>query len=124
MAVRLRPAPTKLLAVLLLMQWGTAFAHCLRLPPLGATFEVEICTAEGSHRVALPLGEGDGHGGHAAVPSCPACLGPAGVALPAPAIGLAPPPPLAQAADPPPPPSPAPLPQPPRSCQPRAPPTS
>ena len=128
MGVRLRPALTKLLVVLLLMQWGTAFAHCLRLAAPAGTFEVEICTPEGIHRVALPLdegqGEGDGHGGHAAVPPCPACLGPGGVALPAPAIGLAPPLVLAQAADPPPPPSPAPLPQPPRSCQPRAPPTS
>jgi hypothetical protein len=120
----MRPALTKLLVVLLLMQWGTAFAHCLRLAAPAATFEVEICTAEGIHRLVLPLGEGDGHGGHAAVPPCPACLGPGGVALPAPAIGLAPPLLLAQAADPPPPPAPTPLPQPPRSCQPRAPPTS
>lgn len=124
--MRCRPALTKLLVVLLLMQWGTAFGHCLRLaaPPAGLT--VEICTAEGIHRVVMPSGEedGDGHDGHAGILPCPACQGPAAPALPPPAVALAVPLVLAQAADHPAPAPSAPLPQPPRSCQPRAPPTS
>jgi len=47
--VTIRPALTKLLVVLLLLQWGTAFGHCLSLTQRGAAqadgFAVEICTA-------------------------------------------------------------------------------
>ena len=128
--VRLRPALTKLLAVLLLLQWGTAFAHCLRLaaPDAGSPggLTVEICTADGVHRIVMPVerGEGDDHGGHAAIPPCPACLGPAAPALTPPPVVLAAPLLLAQAADPPAPRPAVPLPNPAPSCQPRAPPTS
>jgi hypothetical protein len=126
--VRLRPALTKLLVVLLLLQWGTAFAHCLRLAAPPDAFAVEICTPEGIHRVVMmpadPDADHDGHGSHATVPPCPACLGPASPALTPPTVALAAPVQLAQAADPPPPPPiPAPAPRP-SSCQPRAPPTS
>ena len=126
--MRLRPALTKLLVVLLLMQWGTAFAHCLRLAAPAAEFAVEICTADGIHRIVMmpadPDAEHDGHDNHAAVPPCPACLGPAAPALTPPTVTLGAPVLLVQAADPPPPaPLPAPAPRP-SSCQPRAPPTS
>jgi hypothetical protein len=116
------PALTRLLAALLLMQWGTAFAHCAKAAAPVA-FAIEICTADGVHRVALPIEEDDRREDRVAPPVCPACQGPAAFAIPAPEAMLAAPIRLAQAADPPPPPSP-PLPLPPRSCQPRAPPTS
>jgi hypothetical protein len=124
--VRCRPALTKLLAVLLLLQWGTAFAHCLRLAAPMEGLTVEICTADGVHRIVMPVErdeEGD-HGGHAAIPPCPACLGPAAPALTPPPVVLAPPLLLAQAADPPAPRPAPPAPSPAPSCQPRAPPTS
>ena len=125
--VRLRPALMKLLAVLLLLQWGTAFAHCLRLAAPVEGLTVEICTADGVHRIVMPVeqpGEGGDHGGHAAIPPCPACLGPAAPALTPPTVVLAPPLLLAQAADPPAPRPASPVPAPAPSCQPRAPPTS
>jgi hypothetical protein len=123
--VRLRPALTKLLVVLLLMQWGTAFAHCLRLAAPMDGFAVEICAADGVHRIVMmPLEEGEAPSddGHAA-PSCPACLGPAAAGLVPPPVTLRAPLVFVQAADPPAPP-PAPRPAPTPSCQPRAPPTS
>jgi hypothetical protein len=126
--VRLRPALTRLLVLLLLMQWGTAFGHCLRLAAPGDDFVVEICTAEGIHRVAL-ADTGDQTDDDQDAPPmlaglCPACAGPAAVALPAPPVTLAAPVILAQAVDPPAPPPQPTSPLPPRSCQPRAPPTS
>jgi hypothetical protein len=126
---------TKLLVVLLLLQWGTAFAHCLALGQRGAGqadgLTVEICTADGIHRVVMPLqpageqnSDGDDHDGHGTALLCPACRGPADFALTPPPVVLAAPILLAQAADPPPAPRiPAPTPQP-SPCQPRAPPTS
>ncbi|WP_372618467.1 DUF2946 family protein [Falsiroseomonas sp.] len=121
--MRNRPLLTALLATLLLLQWGTAFAHCLKLAAPAATLAVEICTTEGLRQVALPLEEHGHDPGHvAAAGLCPACQGPAAAALPAPPVTLAPPVLLAQSADPPRPSSPAPGPTPPRSCQPRAPP--
>jgi hypothetical protein len=124
--VRRFPALTRLLAVLLLLQWGTAFAHCLRLAaPDPDVLHLALCTPDGLRTVAVgPDGQQapQEHGAHAGV-SCPACLGPGEVAPPVPEVGFAPPLVLAQAADPPPP-APPPVPQPPRSCQPRAPPTS
>ncbi len=123
--MRIRPTLTRLLVVLLLMQWGTAFGHCLRLAAPAEGLTVEICTAEGIRHVTLPVEDGEGsHHGIAGALSCPACLGPAAAALPAPAVGLAPPLLLVQSADPPPAPAPAPRPAPSPSCQPRAPPTS
>jgi hypothetical protein len=121
--VRRFPALTRLLAVLLLMQWGTAFAHCLNLAA-PAAFTVEICTADGIHRVSLPIEGDERHEDHRAAAICPVCQGPGAVALAAPEPVMPPPVVLAQAADPPPPPPGPPPPLPPRSCQPRAPPTS
>lgn len=122
--MRLRPALTRLLVVLLLLQWGTAFGHCLRFAGPAEGFAVEICTPDGIHRVVLPAEEGDGtpHAMPGAV--CPACQGPAAVALPPPPVALVAPLLLAQAADPPPPRPSQPRPAPTPYCQPRAPPTS
>ncbi len=123
--MRRRPALTRLLAALLLLQWGLAFGHCLRLVAPAHALTVEICTAQGIHRVVLPPEREDGAGHHDhAFPAgvCPACQGPAAAALPAPPVALVPPLLLAQAADPPPAPPSSPVPLPPRSCQPRGPP--
>ncbi len=121
--MRRRPALTRLIAALLLLQWGTAFGHCLALAAPAQAFTIEICTAEGIHRVALPIGDEGDQSDHALAPGmCPACQGPGAVALPVPPVTLAAPILLAQAADPPPPAPSGPGPLPPRSCQPRAPP--
>ena len=83
---RTRPRPARLLALLLLLQWGTAFAHCLR--PLAAAaggHGVEICSAEGLKTVLLddegrPVPEpAPGHDA-----TCPGRCGPAAVEPPAP----------------------------------------
>lgn len=120
----MRPALTRLLVCLLLLQWGTAFAHCLKLAAPGEVLHLEICTAEGLRSVAISAA-GDDAPAEQAAPggACPACAGPAALALPTPEARIAPPLIFAQAADPPPT-APAPAPLPPRSCQPRAPPTS
>jgi hypothetical protein len=122
--VRLRPALTRLLVVLLLLQWGTAFAHCLRLAAPGDLLHLEICSAEGIRTVAISSREDGEAPAPQAQPSpfCPACLGPGALTMPPPEATVAPPLLLAQATDPPrtPPANPPPLP--PRSCQPRAPP--
>jgi hypothetical protein len=121
--VRRFPALTRLLALLLLLQWGTAFAHCLRLAAPAEVLHLDICTSEGLRTVAVTPEDGaPAEEGHAAA-ICPACLGPAAPALPTPELTLAPTLRFVQAADPPPP-APPPVPLPPRSCQPRAPPTS
>ena len=82
---RMRSRLARLLALLLLLQWGTAFAHCLR--PLAATaggHGTEICTAEGFKAVLL---DDEGRpvrksaAGHAV---CPVCRGPAALAPPTP----------------------------------------
>jgi hypothetical protein len=122
--VTLRPLLTRLLVVLLLMQWGTAFAHCLRLAGGAPGLTIEICSPDGLRHVTIPADDGDDGKPALAAPLCPACLGPAAVALPAPEVTIAPPVLLAQATETPAPPPSAPLPLPPRSCQPRAPPTS
>lgn len=117
----LRPLLTRILVALLLMQWGSAFAHCLRLAAPAEALHLEICTAEGLRTIAItPDGE-DRPAPETAAAFCPACLGPAAAALPAPEVALAPPVVLVQATEPPPP-APGPMPTPPRSCQPRAPP--
>lgn len=118
-----RPALTRLLAVLLLLQWGTAFAHCLRLVAPAQALTIEICTADGIHRVSIPA-EPEDHAPHQGAAVCPACQGPGAAALAAPAVVVAAPARLAQAADPPPAPPSAPRPAPTPYCQPRAPPTS
>lgn len=123
--MRHRSFLTRLLVLALLLQWGTAFAHCLRFAPAESGFAVDICTPDGIHRVVLPgeyqgENQGDGRDAKHGMP-CPACLGPASLAMTPPDVALAAPVVLAQAADPPPPRTPPPS-TPPRSCQPRAPP--
>jgi hypothetical protein len=120
--VRPRPALIRLLAVLLLVQWGTAFGHCLRLSAPAEALHLEICTPEGLRSLAVPADQAPEPTATGGV--CPACAGPGAAAVPPLPVGVAPPVVLAQAADPPPVPSPAAVPTPPRSCQPRAPPTS
>lgn len=124
--MRHRSLLTSLLAALLLLQWGVAFGHCLRLAaPDPDVLHLTLCTPDGLRSVAVgPDGEQvpERKAAHAAA-ICPACLGPGDVAPPVPEVALAPPVVLAQSADPPRP-APPPVPQPPRSCQPRAPPTS
>jgi hypothetical protein len=68
-ALRLAP----LVALLLLLQWGTAFAHCLGgLGGNGLT--VEICTADGLRTLHLDNQEQE-NGPAAAYDSCPVCPG-------------------------------------------------
>jgi len=120
--MRARPALIRLLALLLLLQWGSAFAHCLPATPASAALHVEICTPEGI-RLAILLGDAPENPEHG-MGFCPACGGPAALALPAVAVALAPPLLLAQSTEPNPAPGPGPAPMP--SCRPppRAPPTS
>ncbi|MGK7866375.1 DUF2946 family protein [Falsiroseomonas sp. E2-1-a20] len=125
--MRLRPTLTRLLVLLLLMQWGTAFGHCLKLAAPHDLLHMDICTAEGMRSVALPLDEADGQapaGDHAAAMPCPVCGGPGAASLPTPPFTLVAPLLLVQTVDPPPPSTPSPAPPP--RCQPppRAPPTS
>jgi hypothetical protein len=127
LAVRLRPTLlnaglVRLLAALLLLQWGTAFGHCLRLAAPKA-LTVEICTAAGLHQLTVQAGDEDAPERMSAAASCPACQGPAAAALPAPSVSITPALMFAWAADP----RPAAIVQPARPGphgQPRAPPVS
>ncbi|MDO9499675.1 DUF2946 family protein [Falsiroseomonas sp.] len=128
--VRLRPAFTRLLVLLLLLQWGTAFGHCLKLaaPQGGASggvLHMDICTPEGLRSIPLVLEQDEqAPQDHAAGMLCPLCGGASGAALPPPPVALVPPLLLVQTAPLPPPSTPNPAPPP--RCQPppRAPPTS
>lgn len=89
--VRRAPWLSVVLALLLSLQWGAAFAHCLA--PLAATAAgqaVEICTAEGMQTMLL------GEDGQPQSPtphahdSCPLCPGAAAPAAEAPALPAAP----------------------------------
>lgn len=86
--MRSRPALLTVLAALLLLQWGTAFGHCLRLAGTGEpVLHAEICTPEGLRVVALPGDEedhGPGHGGLV----CPVCAALGGAILPTPSAGV------------------------------------
>ena len=73
-----------------LLQWGTAFAQCLRPPAPAEMLHLDICTSEGLLRVAVPAGdpaEHDPHEGQAGF--CPACAEPSALSLPTPIIVLA-----------------------------------
>ena len=83
---RLRPPFARLLALLLLLQWVTAFAHCLQ--PLAAATSgklIEIC---GSHGLTTALVDDEGRpvektkASHAV---CPGCCGPLDATAPEPA---------------------------------------
>jgi hypothetical protein len=85
--VRRAPTLRVLLALLLSLQWGTAFAHCLA--PLAAAADghsVEICGAEGIR--TLVIGEDGQPQGPApqAHDSCPLCPGSAAPGPEAPAV--------------------------------------
>ena len=128
--VRIRPAFTRLLVLLLLLQWGTAFGHCLKLAaPQGATLggvlHMEICTPDGMRTIPLALEQDEqAPQDHADGMLCPLCGGASGAALPPPPATLVAPLLLVQTAPLPPPSTPNPAPPP--RCQPppRAPPTS
>jgi hypothetical protein len=122
MARRVPPILTHLLALLLCLQWGMAFGHCLAPLGQGAGLGLEICTAEGLRTLHLEA-EGEPRApGEAAHDTCPVCPAVAGPAPPVPAL---PPAPVAYAAFLPPPIAglpPAPARAPPQ--QPRAPPAA
>ena len=117
---RRTPLLTVMLALLLAMQWGVAFAHCLHA--LGVGQGVVICTADGVRTIHLDA-EGQpvapGEVAHDSCPLCPGGVAPvaAGPQLPAVAVAYARilPPPVAGL-------PPAPARAPPQ--QPRAPPTA
>jgi hypothetical protein len=84
--VRRAPALRVLLALLLSLQWGTAFAHCLAPLAAASGHSVEICGAEGIR--TLVIGE-DGQPqapAAAAHDSCPLCPGSAAPGPEAPAV--------------------------------------
>ena len=89
---RRTPLLTVMLALLLAMQWGVAFAHCLHA--LGAGQGVVICTADGVRTIHL---DARGHPvapGEVAHDSCPLCPGgvapvAAGPQLPAVPVAMA-----------------------------------
>ena len=102
--MRRRPRLSWLIALLLLVQWGAAFAHVpnVSAPFMPAAFMVDICGADGSvMRVAMPLG-GETEGGHdpaeAAPGHCPLCTAPVAFGLPPAPVGCARPLTLAQTA--------------------------
>ncbi len=92
--MRIRPAFTRLLVLLLLLQWGTAFGHCLKLAAPqgeapGAVLHMEICTPDGMRTIPLAL-EHEEHApqDYAAGMLCPVCGGLGGTALPPPPVVL------------------------------------
>ncbi|MBL6453803.1 hypothetical protein JMJ55_00625 [Belnapia sp. T6] len=93
---RRRPLLTVVLALLLVLQWGGAFAHCLAA--LAGSEGVVICSAEGGIRTLHLDAEGQPAAPAAAAhDSCPVCPGGAAPAPPVPAlpalrIAYAPPP--------------------------------
>lgn len=77
--VRRSPLLTVVLALLLVMQWGGAFAHCIGA--LGAGQAVEICTTDGIRTLHLDAEGQPTAPGAASHDSCPLCPG-ATAALP------------------------------------------
>jgi hypothetical protein len=120
-----RPRFAWLIAALLLVQWGVAFAH---VPAAPAHLLMDICGADGSvTRVAMPLGEDGSDGqdpGEASPVHCPLCTAPTALGLPPAPPGITLPLTLAQTADPLAPPAQSPAPMPCCRPQPRAPPTA
>ncbi|MGX9964475.1 DUF2946 family protein [Roseomonas sp. F4] len=123
--MHLRPALTRLLVLLLLLQWGSAFGHCLRLAAPGdGVLHMDICSADGPRSITITLDDQDNPPqDHAAGMICPLCGGYGG-ALPPPPVAIVPALLLAQAEVPAPPSTPSPAPPPRCQPQPRAPPTS
>ena len=88
--MRRRPLLTWMLAALLLLQWGTAFAHCLKLNPPAEALLVELCTTEGPRQVSLADDDQTRQDDSrlAAKLLCPACQGPASVLPPEPPLSV------------------------------------
>lgn len=121
--VRTRPALVRLLVLLLLVQWGTAFGHCLKLTTPGGVLRMDICTPDGIRSIDLALDEHEQPAAeHAMGMICPVCAGIGGGAPPPPPVALVPPVLLTQAEAPSPPSTPSPAPPPRGPPQPRAPP--
>lgn len=73
------PAAIRLLALLLLLQWGTAMAHCLRSVAAFGQTTIEICTADGLRTVHLDpddAAKGKLSAGHVACPFCSGSMAP------------------------------------------------
>ena len=123
--MRSRPILTRLLVLLLLLQWGSAFGHCLKLAAPNGVLHMDICTPDGMRSIPLALDEHDQPAmDHAMGMLCPVCTAMGGAGLPPPPTALLPPLLLAQAEAPNPPSTPSPAPPPRCQPQPRAPPTS
>jgi hypothetical protein len=92
---RLPPGPARLLALLLLLQWGAATVpHARALVALGGAVLVELCSAHGS-RSLLVDADGQPLEHQAAQDCCDLCPAPAAAPPPVPAapampIGYAP----------------------------------
>ncbi len=82
--VRRSPLPTVVLALLLVLQWGSAFAYCLAA--LGATGGIEICTAEGIRVVHVDADGQPAGPAQAMHDSCPVCPGGVAPASPGPQL--------------------------------------
>lgn len=86
--VRRAPALRLLLALLLSLQWGVAFAHCLA--PLAASaggHAIEICGVDGIRTLVIGEdGQPQGTPAPQAHDSCPLCPGSAAPAPEAPAV--------------------------------------
>jgi len=78
------PLLTAMLALLLMLQWGQAFAHCLGA--LGAASGVEICTAEGIRVLHLDADGQPADPPRAMHDSCPVCPGGVAPASPGPQL--------------------------------------
>lgn len=88
--VRRAPAFRLLLALLLSLQWGMAFAHCLAPLATSGGHAIEICSAEGIRTVVIGA---DGQPQAPAAPahdSCPLCPGGAAPGPEAPAVASLP----------------------------------
>jgi hypothetical protein len=78
------PLLTAMLALLLLLQWGQSFAHCLAA--LGAAGGIAICTAEGIRLVHVDAEGQPTDPPQAMHDSCPVCPGGVAPAPPAPQL--------------------------------------
>jgi hypothetical protein len=83
---RLRPGLLRLLALLLLLQWGAATApHARALQTLGTALRVELCSPHGA-RSLLVDEDGQPIQRDAGPDCCALCLAPAAAPPPAPAV--------------------------------------
>jgi hypothetical protein len=84
--IRCRPRLAHFVALLLLLQWSTAFAHCLwSLAAAGAGHSVETCGAGGLIAILLDGEDRPVRKSTADHAVCPGCCGPVALTPPAPA---------------------------------------